>query len=264
MAIQALPPLDPRLAQRDAAAFLLDAESIDLLQTALKATSDYVQQQGSGELGEELIRFSKHFATNSPELPEIVRAIREKAALSSSPKAATRGASRSVGVSTMASMVLPTPGADSPKDQAPTDFRAELERLRAQLEAELRAAREEAERQRRRAEEAMERLEAEAKRADGLMSEMRKKLQTMQSVLQKSGLDKEAEAALQESGLSTFMKGRDVFERLYQDALRRMRVQAENQLRLLSFLATVQHSYCFDLFSCEDLRHLLLFPLKHS
>eukprot|EP00438_Fugacium_kawagutii_P034874 Skav225570 [mRNA] locus=scaffold81:486018:495663:+ [translate_table: standard] len=234
LAIQALPPLDPRLAQMGDAAAILDANDLDLLQTALKATSDYVQ----GELGEELIRFSKHFATNSPELPEIVRAIREI----SSPKAAARGACRSVGVNTTASMVLPTAPGDSSKDQGPTtDFRAELERLRAQLEAELRAAREEAERQRRRAEEAMEKLEAEAKRADGLMSEMRKKLQTMQSVLQKSGLDKEAEAALQESGLSTFIKGRDVFERLYQDALRRMRVQAENQLRLLTaFLQALQ------------------------
>ena len=81
---------------------------------------------------------------------------------------------------------------------------------RAQLEAELRAAREEAERQRLRAEQALEKLKEEAKRADGLMAEMRKKLKTMQSVLQKTGLHKEAEEALDASGLTGFVKGRDV------------------------------------------------------
>ena len=102
------------------------------------------------------------------------------------------------------------------------------------MEAELRAAREEAELQRRKAEEAIKKMEEEAQRADGLLDEMRKRLKTMHSALQKAGVEKEAEEALEESGLVTFFKGRDVFERLYQDALRRMRIQAENQLLLLS------------------------------
>lgn len=227
LAIQALPPFDPRLAVGQDAA-VLSKNELDLLQTALKATSDYVQ----GELGEEVIRLSTHFATNSPELPQIVQTIQEIS--SRSPKAAARcgRGRRSVSVNTTGTMVLPTAErtASAPGDD---DFRAELARLRAQLEAELRAAREEAERQRLRAEQALEKLEEEAKRADGLMAEMRKKLKTMQSVLQKTGLHKEAEEALNASGLTGFVKGRDVFERLYQDALRRMRVQAENQMRLL-------------------------------
>lgn len=228
LAMQALPPFDPGLAIGQDAA-VLSKNELDLLQTALKATSDYVQ----GELGEEVVRLSTHFATNSPELPQIVQTIQEIS--SRSPKAAARGGRRSVSVNTTGTMVLPTaqertaPSAPGRDD----DFRAELERLRAQLEAELRAAREEAERQRLRAEQALEKLEEEAKRADGLMAEMRKKLKTMQSVLQKTGLHKEAEEALDASGLTGFVKGRDVFERLYQDALRRMRVQAENQMRLL-------------------------------
>lgn len=228
LATQALPPFDPGLAIGQDAA-VLSKNELDLLQTALKATSDYVQ----GELGEEVVRLSTHFATNSPELPQIVQTIQEIS--SRSPKAAARGGRRSVSVNTTGTMVLPTaqertaPSAPGRDD----DFRAELERLRAQLEAELRAAREEAERQRLRAEQALEKLEEEAKRADGLMAEMRKKLKTMQSVLQKTGLHKEAEEALDASGLTGFVKGRDVFERLYQDALRRMRVQAENQMRLL-------------------------------
>ena len=218
---------------------------------ALKATSGYVQ----GELGEELTRLSTHFATNSPELPEIVQTIQELS--SQSPRTAARGAGarRSVSVNTTATMVLPTaPPEKSSATAQNDDFRAELERLRAQLEAELRAAREEAERQRLRAEQALERLDEEAKRADGLMAEMRKKLKTMQSVLQKAGLDKEAEDALEESGLTGFVKGRDVFERLYQDALRRMRVQAENQLRLLGAWLGIMY-FCFlkicPWFSCD-------------
>ena len=210
-------------------AAVLSKNELDLLQTALKATSDYVQ----GELGEEVIRLGTHFAANSPELPQIVQAIQEIS--SRSPKAAATAGRRSVSVNTTGTMVLPTapPGTAPSAPGRDDDFRAELERLRAQLEAELRAAREEAERQKRRAEQALEKLEEEARRADGLMAEMRKKLKTMQSVLQKTGLQKEAEEALDASGLTGFVKGRDVFERLYQDALRRMRVQAENQMRLL-------------------------------
>ena len=243
LAIQALPPLDPRLIKmgQDVAA-VLSKNDVDLLQAVLKATSDYVQ----GELGEELLRFRTHFGTDSAELPEIARAIIGLA--SSSPRAAAKGSVKSVSVNTTATMVLPTAPEKStplPTDSKEDDFRAELERLRAQLEAELRAAREEAELQRRKAEEAIKKMEEEAQRADGLLDEMRKRLKTMHSALQKAGVEKEAEEALEESGLVTFFKGRDVFERLYKDALRRMRIQAERQLLLLS--------------ACDDFSRLTFF-----
>ncbi len=48
-----------------------------------------------------------------------------------------------------------------------------------------------------------------------------------------SGLGKEAADAIWESGLADFLKGRDVFERLYRDALDRMRRYAEAQQRHL-------------------------------
>lgn len=229
LAIQALPPLDPLIKMGQDVAAVLSKNDVDLLQAVLKATSDHVQ----AELGEELLRFRSHFGTDSDELPEIARAIIGLA--SSSPRAAAKGSLKSVSVNTTATMVLPTaPSTPLPTDSKENDFRAELERLRAQLEAELRAAREEAELQRRKAEEAIKKMEEEAQRADGLLDEMRKRLKTMHSALQKAGVEKEAEEALEESGLVTFFKGRDVFERLYQDALRRMRIQAENQLLLLS------------------------------
>ena len=205
LAIQALPPLDPRIKMgQDVAA--VSKNDVDLLQAVLKATSDHVQ----GELGEELLRFRSHFGTDSDELPEIARAIIGLA--SSSPRAAAKGSLKSVSVNTTATMVLPTaPSTPLPTDSKENDFRAELERLRAQLEAELRAAREEAELQRRKAEEAIKKMEEEAQRADGLLDEMRKRLKTMHSALQKAGVEKEAEEALEESGLVTFFKGRDVF-----------------------------------------------------
>ncbi|CAK9035465.1 Hybrid signal transduction histidine kinase A [Durusdinium trenchii] len=65
------------------------------------------------------------------------------------------------------------------------------------------------------------------------MEEMRKKMEQMQEMLHSKGLGKAVEAALAAAGLTSFCRGRDVFERLYRDALRRMRVYAENQLRLL-------------------------------
>ena len=75
---------------------------------------------------------------------------------------------------------------------------------------------------------------------------MRKKLKAMQATLQEKGLGAVVESALAAAGLSNFCRSRDVFERLYQDALRRMQVYAENQMRLLqesciSFKQTLHH-----------------------
>eukprot|EP00930_Biecheleria_cincta_P040606 TRINITY_DN27816_c0_g1_i1.p1 TRINITY_DN27816_c0_g1~~TRINITY_DN27816_c0_g1_i1.p1 ORF type:complete len:1026 (+),score=244.33 TRINITY_DN27816_c0_g1_i1:33-3110(+) len=113
------------------------------------------------------------------------------------------------------------------------DWQAELDRLRRDLEAKLKAALDEAERQRLKAEEAMRKLAEETARADKMLNELRKRLQEMERLLQKAGLGQEAADAIYEAGLADFMQGRDVFDRLYRDALRRMRTQAEAQARLL-------------------------------
>lgn len=113
------------------------------------------------------------------------------------------------------------------------DWQAELDRLRRELEAKLKAALEEAEKQRLRAEEAMRKLAEETARADKMLNELRKRLQEMERLLQKAGLGQEAADAIYEAGLADFMQGRDVFDRLYRDALRRMRSQAEAQARLI-------------------------------
>ncbi|CAE8597966.1 unnamed protein product, partial [Polarella glacialis] len=112
------------------------------------------------------------------------------------------------------------------------DFQEQLRRLREQLEAQLAEARREAEKQRQRAEDALKRLADETKKADQMLAELRKRLLEMERLLQKAGLGQEAADAIFESGLADFMKN-DVFDRLYRDALRRMRSQAEAQARLL-------------------------------
>lgn len=69
-------------------------------------------------------------------------------------------------------------------------------------------------------------------------------MEQMQEMLHSKGLGKAVEAALAAAGLTSFCRGRDVFERLYRDALRRMRVYAENQT--LGDVSSVQHQFGLD------------------
>ena len=228
-AIKALPELDPRFGQVEDVAVVLGRNDLHLLQNALQATSRRVV----GELGNRLLQLGEHFASGSPELATIVRAIENL------PMAGHHGESNlktsSVGVNTSGTMVLPASKEDSPDHaRAASAVQAELSRMRASLEAELKAAREEAERQRLRAEEALQRLDEDARKAESMITDLRNKLKALEALLQRAGLGKEAAAALSQAGLKDFITGRDVFERLYRDALRRMRVYAETQLRLLN------------------------------
>eukprot|EP00931_Biecheleriopsis_adriatica_P068927 TRINITY_DN42827_c0_g1_i1.p1 TRINITY_DN42827_c0_g1~~TRINITY_DN42827_c0_g1_i1.p1 ORF type:complete len:1007 (+),score=235.57 TRINITY_DN42827_c0_g1_i1:68-3088(+) len=156
------------------------------------------------------------WALGSEETPKSTRAI----GIVTDPMPAQKAAEPTV-------VEVAAPVADS------KDWQGELDRLRREMEAKLRAAQEEAERQKNRAEEALQRLADETKRADQMLNELRKRLQEMERLLQKAGLGKEAADAIWEAGLADFMQGRDVFDRLYRDALRRMRSQAEAQARLL-------------------------------
>ena len=233
-AIVALPALDPRFTRMENVAAVLSHEELHLLQKALEATS----QRVVGELSPKLLQLGEHFASGSAELGNIVQAIQNL------PHRADKGdgLTNSVGVNTTAAMVLPK-GKDGKEGQGDlggdnggrsSEFQAELSRMRAGLDAELQAARDEAERQRLRAEEAMRKLEAEARKAGSIISELRDKLKALEALLQRAGLGKEAAAALSQSGLKDFIAGRDVFERLYRDALRRMQAYAETHLLLLN------------------------------
>jgi len=235
--IMALPALDPRFTRGQDVAVVLSRDDLGLVQTALNATS----QRVAGELSRKLTALGEHLVSGSPELSTIVRAI-QSLPMDVAGDRRQSGLTNSVGVNTSAAMVLPSKDArdfpDGPEGrQKDSAFQAELGRMRASLDAELKAAKEEAERQRIRAEEAMRKLEEEAKKAENIIADLRSKLKALQALLERAGLSKEAAAALSQSGLKDFIAGRDVFERLYRDALRRMRVYAETQLRLLNMSA---------------------------
>jgi len=112
-------------------------------------------------------------------------------------------------------------------------WKARMDAQRAEYEEKLRALMEQLEAEKEKTAEALRRLAEETKRADDLINQLRKKLVQMQDILKKNGLGQQAESALWESGLAEFLNGRDVFERLYRDAVMRMRRLAEAQVKVL-------------------------------
>merc|ERR1719456_2250314 len=113
-----------------------------------------------------------------------------------------------------------------------------MRRLQRDLEAKLKEAWEVAEREKRNAQEALERLAEESAKADATLAELRRKIQMLEALLREKGLGKQAADAIWGAGLSEFMQGRDVFERLYRDALDRMRRLAESQARFFEESST--------------------------
>merc|ERR1712216_166675 len=119
-----------------------------------------------------------------------------------------------------------------------------LRALRTELEAKIREWQEIAERERQNAKEALDLLAEESAKADATLAELRRKIQMLEQILREKGLGKQAADAIWGAGLSEFMQGRDVFERLYRDALDRMRRMAETQARFFeetsqNFLLTI-------------------------
>jgi hypothetical protein len=106
-----------------------------------------------------------------------------------------------------------------------------LARFKHEFEAKIRDASDIAERERLNAQEALERLAEESAQADATLAELRRKIQMLENLLRDKGLGKQAADAIWGAGLSEFLHGRDVFERLYRDALDRMRRLAESQAR---------------------------------
>jgi len=238
--IQALPDAGPpEVVEKEAAipegSSVIGPETLEWLQIGLKATGKHV----STELASLLTQMGQNLVAGGNEMQRVAQTI-QKLPLPAPPSAGDKPSLRSTGVNTTQAVVLPSrpkePKDPEPVEAAPVepqrDFEGELRRLRDQLEEQIRQAQAEAERQRKRAEEAMKKLEEEMKKAEQLIAELRRKLRELQELLQKAGLGKLVEEALAASGLTDFLKGRDVFERLYRDALRRMRTQAEIAARL--------------------------------
>jgi len=124
-------------------------------------------------------------------------------------------------------------GEGGEKGMTEAQWQAKLRALRAELEAQLRAAWAALEAEKERTREALERLAAETKRANDAISELRRKMLEMEAHMKKAGLGKQAADAIMESGLADFLQGRDVFERLYRDALHRMKRLAQAQMCIM-------------------------------
>merc|ERR1719498_2138446 len=104
----------------------------------------------------------------------------------------------------------------------------------------MRSLREELERQKEatqkanaKAAEDLKKFEEASKTAESMLAELRKKMLTMQSHLRAKGLGEEADECAKSAGLTDFL-ATNVFERLYRDALDRMRRLAELQAKIFA------------------------------
>lgn len=228
--IQAIPILDiPESmetgSQADADHPAIGQEELELLHVGLKAAGKHV----SPDLASLLSQLGQGVAEGS-DLKRVVQLI-QKVPLPVPIVLPEKPAMRSTGTNT-AQVVKEAPEPTVLVQPDERDFEGELRRLRESLEAQVRAAQAEAEKQRKRAEEAMQKLQEETQRLENLIAELRRKLKELQALLEKAGLGAQVHELFQQAGLGDFLAGRDVFERLYRDALRRMRTQAEVQARL--------------------------------
>jgi len=202
------------------------SKDTELFQTGLKAAGKHV----SPDLASLLVQLGQGF-TDGSDLKRVVQMI-QKLPLPVPIVLPEKPAMRSTGTNTMTPIAKETSETVQVEPGSERDFEGELRRLRESLEAQVRAAQAEAEKQRRRAEEAIKKLEEETQRLEQLIAELRRKLKELQALLEKAGLGNQVAELFQQAGLGDFLGGRDVFERLYRDALRRMRTQAEVQARL--------------------------------
>lgn len=113
--------------------------------------------------------------------------------------------------------------------QVESEWRKRLEQLQEQLEQQVAMAKAA---EKAKTEEAMRALQEAAEAAEKRARELRNRLLEMERLLKARGLGKEAAEVINESGLSEYLQ-ESVFERLYKDAMDRMRRAAEKQMARL-------------------------------
>jgi len=114
--------------------------------------------------------------------------------------------------------------------QMQAQLEAKLGRMREQFAAQLKAAQEAAAADRSAMEQEMQTLREQLLTSKANERKLRDKLMDMQRIMKGKGLGKELDEAMRGSGLSDYLnQNQSVFERLYEDALRRMRVLAERE-----------------------------------
>lgn len=114
------------------------------------------------------------------------------------------------------------------------EWQERIRQLQAELEQQLSLAQEAKRKADAKAAEAMRKLADETSAADKALAELRKKMLSMQSLMSAKGFGQEAADAVAEAGLTEFLERGNwgVFERLYKDAMDRMRRLAEMQAKI--------------------------------
>lgn len=113
------------------------------------------------------------------------------------------------------------------------EVNARLERRSQELQSENDRLTRQREMERAAAQEMIAQLEAEGRKMKKRIAEMARRIEEMQRLLRARGLGQEIDEAMQQSGLADYIaSSKDVFIRLYKDALNRMRRFAEEQARV--------------------------------
>lgn len=121
---------------------------------------------------------------------------------------------------------------DGPGGAVQQQVNGTLQQVRSELERQMDSQRLAAESWRKKFEELMEQLAAERKEAQAKAQELKRRIKELEKLLAAKGLGKLAGDLLFQAGLTDFANGRNVFERLYQDALDRMKRLAKAQQEL--------------------------------
>jgi len=109
-----------------------------------------------------------------------------------------------------------------------------MRHLREELQAQIRLAQDAAEKANAKAADALRKLAEETAIADATLADLRKKILSMQKIMEARGLGQIAAECVGEAGLTEFLATeQNVFQRLYRDALDRVQRLSELQARIL-------------------------------
>lgn len=108
------------------------------------------------------------------------------------------------------------------------ELRSRINSMQRELSSKIKEAERRASADAAKSESTILELDSDLRKADATIKELRRQLLEMQRLMKSKGLGKQLEAAMAEAGLTDMLQG-DVFERLYKDAMDRMRRFAEAQ-----------------------------------
>mmetsp|Transcript_19540 Transcript_19540/g.58586 ORF Transcript_19540/g.58586 Transcript_19540/m.58586 type:complete len:778 (-) Transcript_19540:3-2336(-) len=123
------------------------------------------------------------------------------------------------------------------REEMEAKYRDQMNRMKADFERQLQAERDAAAAERAKFEALIAELQADLEAANKLAKDLRKKLLDLQRMMKAKGMGAAFEDALQNSGMNEYLLAGGVFERLYNDALARMRRWQEAYMGRLDQIA---------------------------